>query len=128
MQTLLKPLLFAFISTMSGVCLMFGESIGLAFGVGFVTMVANVWLTRKTVRQFTSGARTTLVGLYLFKMVILFGLLFFFLRYLSLNVFGLVGGLGLPMAVMVFSGNRWMEAEDDTSAQEDSDGQVQSGV
>ena len=127
MQIILKPLTLVFLAAVIGVWFAFGQDIVIAFAVGFTTMVANVWLTRKTVRQFTSGARTTLVGLYLFKMVILFGLLFVFLRYLSLNVIGLVGGLGLPMAVMIFTGNRWMEAEDDAS-EDDPDVQVQTGV
>ena len=58
-------------------------------GVGFATMAANVWLTRKTVRQFKAadGRHDRFVS---FQMTILFGLLYVFLHVLALNVIGLV--------------------------------------
>ena len=61
-----------------------------AVGVGFATMAANVWLTRKTVRQFTSGGRTALVGLYLSNDDLF--VVYVFLHVLALNVIGLVVG------------------------------------
>ncbi len=128
MKTIVKPLLFALSALCAAAWAIFGQDVAIAFGVGFVTMVANVWLTRKTVRQFTAGQRTTLAGLYLFKMVILFGLLFLYLRYFALDAIALVTGLGMPMAVMIFTGTRWMEAEDDASTEEASEIQAQSGV
>ena len=128
MQTLIKTFLIVFVVVTSATVALFGGQIALAVAVGFATMSANVWLTRKTVRQFTSGGRSALVGLYLFKMTILFGLLFLFLRVLALDVSGLSGGLSLPMAVMVFAGNRWMAMEDDTPIAEETSDPIQSGV
>lgn len=128
MQTLIKSFLVVFVVATSAAGGLFGPQIALAVAVGFATMSANVWLTRKTVRQFTSGGRSALVGLYLFKMTILFGLLFLFLRVLALDVIGLAVGLSLPMAVMVFAGNRWMAMEDDTPNAEDASDPIQSGV
>ena len=128
MRTLLKPLFIAFFTLSCVAWTLFGQDIALAFGVGFMTMAANIWLTRKTVRQFTSGQRTTLVGLYLVKMVILFGLLFVYLRHFAFDAIALVTGLGMPMALMIFTGTRWMEAEDDASSEDASEIQVQSGV
>ena len=90
----------------------FGEGIALAVGLGFITMATNTWLTRRTVRQFTSGARSTLVGLYVVKMVVLFGILYALLTVVELNVIGLVVGLSLPMVIMIFAGNRWMAMEE----------------
>ena len=107
---------------------LFGSLVGLSVGLGFATMAANTWLTRRTVRQFTSGARTTLVGLYLFKMVILFGLLFVFLKVFGLDVIGLVVGLSLPMMVMIFAGNRWMAMEESEEATDDSANPAHNGV
>ncbi len=128
MQTLIKTFLIVFVVVTSATVALFGGQIALAVAVGFATMSANVWLTRKTVRQFTSGGRSALVGLYLFKMTILFGLLFLFLRVLALDVIGLSVGLSLPMAVMVFAGNRWMAMEDDTPIAEETSDPIQSGV
>ena len=128
MQTLIKTFLIVFVVVTSATVALFGGQIALAVAVGFATMSANVWVTRKTVRQFTSGGRSALVGLYLFKMTILFGLLFLFLRVLALDVIGLSVGLSLPMAVMVFAGNRWMAMEDDTPIAEETSDPIQSGV
>ena len=90
MQTLIKSFLLVFVVVTSAAGALFGVQIALAVAVGFATMSANVWLTRKTVRQFTSGGRSALVGLYLFKMTILFGLLFLFLRVLDFFFFNVL--------------------------------------
>lgn len=128
MHTLIKSFLLVFAVATTAAGAIFDIQIALAVAVGFVTMSANVWLTRKTVRQFTNGGRSALVGLYLFKMTILFGLLFLFLRVFALDVIGLAVGLSLPMAVMVFAGDRWMAMEDDTSDADDTSDPIQSGV
>ena len=128
MQTLITSFLLVFAGATSAAVALFDVQTALAVGVGFLTMTANVWLTRKTVRQFTSGGRSVLVGLYLFKMTILFGLLYLFLSVLALDVIALAVGLTLPMTVMVFAGNRWMAVEDDTPSSDDGTDPIQSGV
>lgn len=128
MHTLITSFLLFFVGATSAAVALFDIQIALAVAVGFLTMTANVWLTRKTVRQFTSGGRSALVGLYLFKMAILFGLLYLFLSVLALDVIALAVGLTLPMAVMIFAGNRWMAMEDDSASSDDSIDPIQSGV
>jgi|TARA_B110000495_G_C22612472_1_gene365486 hypothetical protein len=128
MHTLITSFLLFFVGATSAAAALFDIQIALAVAVGFLTMTANVWLTRKTVRQFTSGGRSALVGLYLFKMAILFGLLYLFLSVLALDVIALAVGLTLPMAVMIFAGNRWMAMEDDSASSDDSIDPIQSGV
>ena len=128
MHTLITSFVLVFFGAMAASAALFGGSVALAVGVGFATMAANVWLTRKTVRQFTSGGRTALVGLYLFKMTILFGLLYVFLHVLALNVIGLVVGLSLPMAVMVFAGSGWMTSEETSETGEEKNEPIESGV
>ena len=128
MHTLITSFVLVFFGAMAASAALFGGSVAVAVGVGFATMAANVWLTRKTVRQFTSGGRTALVGLYLFKMTILFGLLYVFLHVLALNVIGLVVGLSLPMAVMVFAGSGWMTSEETSETGEEKNEPIESGV
>lgn len=128
MHTLITSFVLVFFGATAASAALFGWSVALAVGVGFATMAANVWLTRKTVRQFTSGGRTALVGLYLFKMTILFGLLYVFLHVLALNVIGLVVGLSLPMAVMVFAGSGWMTSEETSETGEEKNEPIESGV
>ncbi|MGB0646380.1 MAG: ATP synthase subunit I [Bradymonadia bacterium] len=128
MHTLITSFVLVFLGATAASAALFGPSVALALGVGFATMTANVWLTRKTVRQFTSGGRTALVGLYLFKMTILFGLLYVFLHVLALNVIGLVVGLSLPMAVMVFAGSGWMTSEETSETGEETNEPIESGV
>ena len=128
MHTLITSFVLVFFGATAASAALFGGSVALAVGVGFATMAANVWLTRKTVRQFTSGGRTALVGLYLFKMTILFGLLYVFLHVLALNVIGLVVGLSLPMAVMVFAGSGWMTSEETSETGEEKNEPIESGV
>ena len=114
MHILVKTFIIVFgLATVSAE-LFLGRALALGLGVGYATMAINLWLTRRTVRQFTSGGRTKIIGLYVLKMTAFFGLLYWFLKVLELNVFGLVIGLSLPLTVMVFAGNRWMSAEEDT--------------
>ena len=127
MQTLIKTFALVFLLATAATWLAFGQLVGISVAVGFITMATNTWLTRRTVRQFTSGARTTLVGLYVLKMALLFGLLFVFLKVLELHVIGLVAGLSLPMMVMLFAGNRWMTVED-ASEGDDSSAPLENGV
>lgn len=127
MQILIKTFAITFVIVTAVAWAAFGQLIGISVAVGFVTMATNTWLTRRTVRQFTSGGRTTLVGLYVLKMALLFGLLYVFLKVLELNVVGLVVGLSIPMMVMIFAGNSWMAAED-ASEGDDGVAPVENGV
>ena len=127
MQILIKTFAIIFVLATAAAWSVFGQLIGISVAVGFVTMVANIWLTRRTVRQFTSGGRTTLIGLYVLKMALLFGLLFLFLKVLELHVIGLVVGLSLPMMVMLFAGNSWMAVED-ASEGDDTNAPLENGV
>ena len=61
-------------------------------------------------------------------MTILFGLLYVFLHVLALNVIGLVVGLSLPMAVMVFAGSGWMTSEETSETGEEKNEPIESGV
>ena len=127
MQILIKTFAIIFVLATAAAWSVFGQLIGISVAVGFVTMAANIWLTRRTVRQFTSGGRTTLIGLYVLKMALLFGLLFLFLKVLELHVIGLVVGLSLPMMVMLFAGNSWMAVED-ASEGDDKNAPLENGV
>ena len=127
MQILIKTFAIVFVLATAAAWSAFGQLIGISVAVGFVTMATNTWLTRRTVRQFTSGGRTTLVGLYVLKMALLFGLLFVFLKVLELHVIGLVVGLSLPMMVMLFAGNSWMTVED-ASEGDDTNAPLENGV
>ena len=101
--------------------MLFGSDIAIAVGAGMVLMTSNVALTGSTVRQFTSGSRGSMAGLYMVKMVILFGCLYGLLAILKLNVFGVVAGLSLPMMLMIFAGNRWMMTEGNEALAEGSE-------
>ena len=127
MQILMKTFAIVFVIATAAAWSVFGQLIGISVAVGFATMATNNWLTRRTVRQFTSGGRTTLVGLYVLKMASLFGVLYIFLKVLELHVIGLVVGLSLPMVVMVFAGNSWMAAED-TGEGDDASAPLENGV
>ena len=101
--------------------LVFGPDIAIALGSGMVLMTSNVALTGTTVRQFTSGNRGSMAGLYMVKMVILFGCLYALLAIFKLNIFGVIAGLSLPMMLMIFAGNRWMMTEGNEALAEGSE-------
>ena len=128
MQILIKSFAIVFVLASAAAWSLFDESIALAVGLGFLIMGTNIVLTRHTVRQFTSGGRSTLVGLYILKMATLLGVIFLILRVLEMNVIGLIVGLSLPMLIMIFAGNRWMAIEDDSAQSDEETRTIQTGV
>ena len=121
MGLLLKMLAVVGAISLIATHMLFGPDIAIALGAGMVLMTSNVALTGSTVRQFTSGSRGSMAGLYMVKMVILFGCLYGLLAILKLNVFGVVAGLSLPMMLMIFAGNRWMMTEGNEALAEGSE-------
>ena len=117
MGLLLKMLAVVGAISLIATHMLFGSDIAIALGAG----MSNVALTGSTVRQFTSGSRGSMAGLYMVKMVILFGCLYGLLAILKLNVFGVVAGLSLPMMLMIFAGNRWMMTEGNEALAEGSE-------
>ena len=130
MGMLLKILLLVGALSAIASALVFGKAITIAFLTGLILMTGNVALTGSTVRQFTSGSRASMAGLYVVKMILLFGLLYVCLAVFRLDVFGVIAGLSLPMMLMILSGNRWMNAEPGDGVQHapESENALENGV